>query len=401
MTGERMTDRRPPGWSRGTIRGDRLAMTAVVALVLALTVPPMGAGADGGHELTGVVYDIEAVADGSILIAENTRVMELRRGEFTLVADLPTAVGEGPIGTPATGAVNGLAATARGDVFATTGGIDAAQGAALWRVSRGTARQVADIAAFEVEHDPDAAAGSRWKHPRCEEAAGYSPGPQSNPYHLTALSGSGTLIADAAGNTLLVARTNGDVDWVAVFPPAYDDAGDWMVEQVYEGIECYVQPVPTAVAIGPDGAYYVGELSGFPTDPTDLVGLARIWRIDAGARNVACPSEACKIVIDGLTSVVDVEFGPDGRLYVVELDASGWLAAFGPTATGGTIKACDVGTGTCELIEDGLATPGAITFDRRGQLWVAESIFFQPKIRPVDLSVAALPTGPGRVAGSR
>jgi hypothetical protein len=177
-----------------------------------------------------------------------------------------------------------------------------------------------------------------------------------------------------------------------------------MVEQVYEGIECYVQPVPTAVAIGPDGAYYVGELSGFPTDPTDLVGLARIWRIDAGARNVACPSEACEIVIDGLTSVVDVEFGPDGRLYVVEMDASGWAAAVALARLGrqaGRSRPVTSAPVTCELIESGLATPGAITFDKHGQLWVAESIFFQPKIRPVDLSAAASPTVPGRGAGSR
>jgi hypothetical protein len=355
MTGQRKTDRTHPGWSGATIRRGRLALAAVVALLLALAAPPLGAGADG-HELTGLVYDIEAVADGSILIAENTTVMELRRGELTLVADLPTAEGEGPIGVPATGAVNGLAATARGDLFATTGGIDAAEGAALWRVSRGTARRVADIETFEVEHDPDVAEGSQWKHPRCEEAAGYSSGPQSNPYHLTALSGSEALIADAAGNTLLIAKTNGDVDWVAVFPPAYDDAGGWMVEQVYEGIECYVQPVPTAVAIGPHGDYYVSELSGFPADPTDLVGLARIWRIDAGARNVECPSDACETAVDGLTSVVDVEFGADGRLYILEMDASGWFAAVVGSGTGGTIQACDVDTGTCELLEDGITT---------------------------------------------
>lgn len=371
------------------MRGARLAVATVVALVAALAVPPVGAGADVGQELAGVVYDIEAVADGSILVAENTEVMELRHGEVTLVADLPTAVGEGPIGVDATAPVNGLTATARGNFFATTGGIDEAEGAALWWVSRGKARQVADIATFESDHDPDATEGSRWKHPRCEEAAGYSPGPQSNPYHLTALSGSETLIADAAGNSLLSARTDGDVDWVAVFPPAYDDAGGWMVQEVYDGIECYVQPVPTSVAIGPDGAYYVGELSGLPTDPTDLVGLARIWRIDAGARNVECPSEACEIVIDGLTSVVDVEFGSDGRLYVVEMDASGWAAAavpgLGLEPTGGTIQACDVGAGACELIESGIATPGAITFDKHGELWVAESIFFDPEVRPVDL----------------
>jgi hypothetical protein len=53
-----------------------------------------------------------------------------------------------------------------------------------------------------------------------------------------------------------------------------------------------------------------------------------------------------------LTSVVDVEFGADGRLYVVEMDASGWFAA--GSGTGGT--ACDVDNAI-------ITTPGAITFD--------------------------------------
>lgn len=388
MTRHRMTERERPAGSGRASRGVRLAVATVMALVVALAVPP-SAGAEGGRELAGVVYDIEATADGSILVAQNTTVLELRHGELTLVADLPTAVGESPIGVDATAPVNGLAATARGSFFATTGGIDAAEGAALWRVSRGKARQVADIATFEKEHDPDAAEGSQWKDPQCEKAVGYTAGPQSNPYHLTAASGSEALIADAAGNTLLTAKTNGDVDWVAVFPPAYDEAGEWMVQLTYDEIDCYVQPVPTAVAIGPDGAYYVGELSGFPADPTDLVGLARIWRIDAGARNVECPSAACEIAVDGLTSVVDVEFGPDGLLYVVEMDAKGWAAAaipgLGLEAAGGTIRACDVDTGTCLLVEEDIATPGAITFDKNGELWVAESIFFEPKVRPVDL----------------
>jgi hypothetical protein len=38
------------------------------------------------------------------------------------------------------------------------------------------------------------------------------------------------------------------------------------------------QSVPTSVALGPDGAWYVGELSGFPFTP----GTARIWRIVPG-----------------------------------------------------------------------------------------------------------------------
>jgi hypothetical protein len=36
--------------------------------------------------------------------------------------------------------------------------------------------------------------------------------------------------------------------------------------------------VPNAVTIGPDGAYYVGQLTGFPFIP----GAANVFRVPAG-----------------------------------------------------------------------------------------------------------------------
>lgn len=370
----------------------RLALLTPLALVAGLLAVPVGAGAHQGHDpgdepgyhgddLVPLVLGIEATPDGGILITQNDLVRELRRGELTTVAQLPVADTEdgGPGGTPATAPVNGLAALGRGNFFATTGGLDSAQGAGLWRVSRGNARLVADIAAFEHANDADATEG--WKDHACEAADGWTAGPQSNPYQLTALSGGEVLIADAAGTSLLRAKTNGDIDWVAVFPPAYDDDGEWLVQHELEGdVTCYVQPVPTAVDVGPDGAYYVTELSGTPTPadlmgPDALAGLARVWRIEAGSSNVICPSEDCTLVVEGLTSVMDAEFGPDGRFYVVELDAAGWfLPAVTWQVAGGAIKACDVTTGECEVVEEGLPTPGAITFDKRGRLWVVDNV---------------------------
>jgi hypothetical protein len=44
------------------------------------------------------------------------------------------------------------------------------------------------------------------------------------------------------------------------------------------------QAVTPSVAIGPDGAYYIGELKGFPA-PT---GESRVWRIDPDAHHVHC-----------------------------------------------------------------------------------------------------------------
>jgi hypothetical protein len=86
-----------------------------------------------------------------------------------------------------------------------------------------------------------------------------------------------------------------------------------------------------------------------------------------------CPSADCRAVVSGLTSVIDVAFGPDDRLYVVEMDRNGWLGAVIGQGTGGAIKRCDVDAGTCDLVEETNLPLTAITFDPFGQLWVAEN----------------------------
>ena len=351
----------------------------VACLSSMLVAAPASAGAAEAHSFNGTfVYDIGASPDDSILVADAFAgaVHAIRDGEVSAIAGLPV-----PTTTPGS-TLNGIAAIGAGNFFATTGGGDLAAGAKLWRVSHGNARMVADIEAFETAHDPDATMGPMWKDPACEfdPAQGFSAGPQSNPYHLTALSGGEALVADAAGNTLLSARTNGAIGVVAVFtPPTADGSGsideeDWLeLFELDADTTCFVQPVPTSVAIGADGAIYVGELTGFPATP----GLSRVWRIDAGARNVTCPSTACTVAFDGLTSVIDLEFGPDGFLYVVEMDANGWFeAAVLGSPAGGRIQRCDVGTGACSPLEPKPLLPlGAIAFDRSGTAWIVENDF--------------------------
>src|SRR5690606_18314609 len=112
------------------------------------------------YGFAGPVNDIAAAPDGSILVAEGSTVREIRRGRIGTVSEVPTQPGS---------PVNGLVAVGRGNYFATSGGLDLAEGAGLWRVSRGSARLVADIEAFETQHDPDALEGPRWKDQRCEE----------------------------------------------------------------------------------------------------------------------------------------------------------------------------------------------------------------------------------------
>jgi hypothetical protein len=64
--------------------------------------------------------------------------------------------------------------------------------------------------------------------------------------------------------------------------------------------------VPTAVAQGPDGAYYVGELTGAPF----AVGAARVYRI--------VPGGDPQIFLRGFTAIIDLTFGPDDNLYVLQ-----------------------------------------------------------------------------------
>ncbi len=362
------------------------------------------AALDGSHQFEAPVFDIAAMPNGGILVAESptvgdddliATVWEIRRqGNEDVVRDvvtIPMVEGVGAFGESAVSPLNGLEVIGQGNFFALRGGMDQAVGSSLWRASQGNARLVADIGSWELANDPDATQGPRWKHHACEAAGGFTAGPQSNPFHLTALSGGEVLIGDAAGNAVLRARTNGDIDWVALpLPATADGTGstdpeDWLVwAELSGGIPCYVQPVPTSVAIGPEGDYYVGELTGvtaenlFESAPSP--GLSRVWRIDAGANNVLCPSDQCEVAISGLTSVMDVEFGPDGSLYVVEYDLNDWFNAIElGNAAGGTIRSCAVTTGEatdagdCAIIAGGLTLPGAITFDKWDNLWVLEN----------------------------
>src|SRR5690606_31280663 len=123
--------------------------------------------------------------------------------------------------------------------------------------------------------------------------------------------GGRTLVADAGGNVLLEIDSRGHVDWVALFPEelvstanikALAGCPDPVPDLAFA---CELpdmmpaQPTPTSIAIGPDGAWYVGELKGFPA-PT---GESRIWRIEPGTRHADCAtSPACTVVADGFTS---------------------------------------------------------------------------------------------------
>ncbi len=75
-----------------------------------------------------------------------------------------------------------------------------------------------------------------------------------------------------------------------------------------------MESVPTSVTVGPDGAYYVGELTGFPFPS----GGANVYRVDP-------LSGEFTVYATGFTNIVDLEFGPTGDLFVVQISSSGLL----------------------------------------------------------------------------
>ena len=111
------------------------------------------------------------------------------------------------------------------------------------------------------------------------------------------------VVADAAGNDLLYVNTlTNRVSLLAAFPD-HDCNGS------------SVQSVPTSVVRGPDGAYYVGELTGESTP--NQQGCARIYRV--------VPGQAPTIYATGFTNIIDLAWSRS-TLYALQLTTLGLTA---------------------------------------------------------------------------
>ena len=120
----------------------------------------------------------------------------------------------------------------------------------------------------------------------------------------------GWVVADAGANDLLYVSATGRISMLARFPA--------VAEQLPAGvlgnptpITVEAQAVPTSVAIGPDGALYVGLLCGVPSDR----GTSYIYRVVPGHKPV--------IWARGLTSVTSIAFDGQGRLLATEFNTGG------------------------------------------------------------------------------
>lgn len=166
----------------------------------------------------------------------------------------------------------------------------------------------------------------------------------SNPFGMVSDS-SGSVVVDAGANAALHVARNGTVTMLTV-PPRIEFAGRM------------IEPVPSAVVRGPDGAYYIGELTGGPFP----MGMARVWKV--------VPGQAATLVSSGFTNIIDLAFDRRGRLLVLEFAERG-LASGDPT--GRLVRIEHDGTHTV-LARDGLVHPGGVAVTPIGDIYVTNRI---------------------------
>lgn len=181
---------------------------------------------------------------------------------------------------------------------------------------------LADLVAFEEDHNPDRGLLD------------------NNPVDL-AWSGRDLIVTDAGANAVFKVTKKGSASEFAVFadpvlvdPPPFPPeppATEWPNPFP-------AQHVPTSAAQGPDGAWYVSELTGFPFQQ----GASTIWRV---ARNGSVTPYA-----SGLTNVTDLAWAGH-TLYAVQIADEGLLS--GPS--GSLVKVSR--TGNHEAVADDLFAP--------------------------------------------
>jgi hypothetical protein len=351
-----------------TKRRTLMITTAGAALALAVTgATPAVAGhghhhGEYGDDLTTVVdgldgpRGVDALGHGRTLVTESD-------GTFSLVVERRHHGHQGEakvieLGQVETDFAPAIAAGRHGTIWLLTGGAAPEEPATentatlyRWRWGWDAPVAVADIAAYQAT-DPD---------PYDLEGVPED----SNPFGLAALRDGSVLVADAAGNDLLRVWKGGHIETVARLKPRTVETPAGLPDA---GTEVEAEAVATSVTVGRDGAWYVGELRGYPATP----GTSQIWRIEPGTTDAVCDPEhpwagPCKRYADGLTSIVDLGAGKRG-IYAVTLSKMSWLAIEAdPPAPGAEIGGLFLvknrhhhGKRIVELVPGQLTLPGGV-----------------------------------------
>ncbi len=200
--------------------------------------------------------------------------------------------------------------------------------------------EVLDVAAYEGTANPDGGEVD------------------SNPYSAV-MTADGWAIADSGANALFWVDNAGEISTLAVFPDMMADAPDFL--GLPPGTQIPMQSVPTGVVQGPDGAFYVGMLTGFPFEQ----GAATVWRV--------MPGEEPEVYAEGFTNIIDLAFDAEGNLYVLEIFAGGLLSVNpeDPATLAGALHMVNADGDVEEVLTEGLVAPSGMAFGPDGELYIS------------------------------
>ena len=208
----------------------------------------------------------------------------------------------------------------------------------------GALTSIADISSYEIANNPSAI------FPNGDVA--------SNPYSFT-IDGDTAYIANAAGNDVLSVKLDGsNLKTVVALPgqtitnpiPPSPDAPSGGVSEIE------VASVPTGVAIGPDKALYISQLTGVPFPE----GKASIFRVGGDGK--------ATVYADGFTQLTDLAFDSKGNLYALQYANESYLKG---KFDGSLIQIAPDGTRTTLVSGNGLESATALTIGPDGAIYVS------------------------------
>ncbi|MEH1900427.1 MAG: ScyD/ScyE family protein [Nostoc sp.] len=219
----------------------------------------------------------------------------------------------------------------------------------------------------------------------------------TNPYDLT-INGDNAYVVDGGGNAAYKIKLDGSKSEAIAIPkniisnsalPPGLKLPPGLLDELPGG-KIAIQAVPTGGTIGPDGALYVGEYTGFPYP----AGKSRIWRIGK--------DDKPEVFLDGFTHITDLTFDQKGNLLVLQFSDKSQLGGDITDLPGSLIEVAPDGTRTTLVAAgQGLDSADGIAIGPDGKIYITNQGVGKGRgeVVRVDGIVTRVVPEPGSIVG--